>query len=197
MDAGGLPLRGAVKHDRGGGLREAGFGEAESLPTCFTPARKAEGRALMWGPMSRLMFAADRAKRRQGTAMHTDPKASGESSSHGFNPMNERDCSPRRDARSSGKHLYGFSVTYVHHAPHPHSGLRQISSDTRSMAPWWMHAGVMQPGDHSFRNTFPRVTESIPFLGGFFAGISLRSRNCFSKRVTSVVRMTSSGGHSS
>ena len=47
MDAGGLPLRGAVKHDKGGGLCEAGFGEAESPLTCFTPACKAEGRALM------------------------------------------------------------------------------------------------------------------------------------------------------
>ena len=51
--------KGAGKHDRGGGLREAGFGEAESLPTCFTPVRKAGGRALMWEPKSRSMFATN------------------------------------------------------------------------------------------------------------------------------------------
>ena len=74
----------------------------------------------------------------------------------------------------------------VHHAPQPHSGLRQISSATRSIAPWWMHAGVRCPGDHSFRNTWPRPTESIPFLGGFFDGISLRSRNRLAMFGTSV-----------
>lgn len=107
MDAGGLPLRGAVKHDRGGGLREAGPGEAGSLPTCFTPARKAEGRALMWGPMSRLMFAADRAKRRWGQQCSptrgvgaglralNHRSVTGESCSHGSNTGNERDGSPR------------------------------------------------------------------------------------------------------
>lgn len=45
---------------------------------------------------------------------------------------------------------------------HPHSGLRQISFATRGMAPWWMHAGVQCPGDHSFKNTWPRLTEPGP-----------------------------------
>ena len=54
-----------------------------------------------------------------------------------------------------------------------------------------MHAGVQCPDDHSFRNTWPRLTEPIPFLGGFFDGSSLRSRNRFSKLVTSVVMVTS------